>query len=241
MGPHAGSEQPNLQNSQPPCAERREPSTVVLVDDESLIRGALAQALHNAGLQLVGEASNGEDAIELVCELRPDVVLTDIRLPGISGVEMIKRLGLLAPATRILVLARSEHNRVVEAILAGANGYILKSSPPEQIAGAVRATATGECILSPQIAGKLLERIRELDIPSATTDAAAANAIRAALTERELQIFKLLASGANNAQIARELNVSPHTISNHIKNILAKLQLDNRIQAAVQAVRTGIS
>jgi DNA-binding NarL/FixJ family response regulator len=230
-----------LPNSQPPGAEVRAPATVVLVDDEALIRGALAQALHSAGLELVGEASNGEDAIERVLELRPDVVLTDVRLPGISGVEMIERLALLAPASRVLVLARSEHNRVVEAILAGASGYILKSSQPEQIAGAVRATAAGECMLSPQIAGKLLERIRELDIPVATTGDAAASAIRAALTERELEIFKLLASGANNHEIAHQLNLSTHTISNHIKSILAKLHLDNRIQAAVQAVRAGIS
>jgi DNA-binding NarL/FixJ family response regulator len=228
-----------LTSTEPPGAERHAPTTVVLVDDESLIRGALAQVLHSAGLELVGEASNGEDAIELVLELLPDVVLTDIRLPGISGVELIERLALLAPASKILVLARSEHNRVVEAILAGANGYILKSSPPEQIADAVRATAAGECMLSPQIAGKLLERIRELDIPLATTSGA--SAIRAALTERELEIFKLLASGANNHEIARQLNLSTHTISNHIKSILAKLHLENRIQAAVQAVRAGIS
>jgi DNA-binding NarL/FixJ family response regulator len=154
---------------------------------------------------------------------------------------MIERLGLLPPASRVFVLARSEHNRVVEAILAGASGYILKSSPPEHIADAVRATAAGECMLSPQIAGKLLERIRELDIPIAKTGDTAASAIHAALTERELEIFKLLASGANNQQIARQLNLSTHTISNHIKSILAKLQLENRIQAAVQAVRAGIS
>jgi two-component system nitrate/nitrite response regulator NarL len=230
-----------LANTQPAGAERHGHHTVALVDDEPLIRSALAPALHSAGLKLIGEASNGETAIELVLEQRPDVVLTDIRLPGLSGVEMIKRLGLLAPASKVLVLARSEHNRVVEAILAGANGYILKSSPPEQIADAVRATAEGECILSPQIAGKLLERIRELDIPIATGADNAASSIRAALTERELEIFKLLASGANNQQIAHQINLSPHTISNHIKNILQKLHLENRIQAAVQAVRTGIS
>jgi DNA-binding NarL/FixJ family response regulator len=230
-----------MANNQPHGAERHAPTTVALVDDEPLIRAALGQALRRAGLELVAEAASGEDAIELVLELRPDVVLTDIRLPGISGVEMIERLGLLAPASKILVLARSEHNRLVEAILAGANGYILKSSPPEHIADAVRATAAGECMLSPQIAGKLLERIRELEIPVAATGDAAASAIRAALTERELEIFTLLASGANNQQIARQLHLSTHTISNHIKSILAKLHLENRVQAAVQAVRAGIS
>jgi DNA-binding NarL/FixJ family response regulator len=142
----------------------------------------------------------------------------DLRLPGISGVEAIGRLGLLAPASRVLVLTRSEQNRVAEAIVAGASGYILKSAPPQEIIAAIRATAAGECVLSPQIAGKLLQRIRERDIPVTATSECAALAIRASLS-----------------------SVSANTVSNHIASILAKLHLDNRIQAAVHAVRTGIS
>ena len=125
----------------------------------------------------------------------------DVRLPGISGVQAIERLAMLAPASRVLVLTCSEQNRVVEAIVAGASGYVLKSAAPEAIVEAVRATAAGESVLSPRIAGKLLERIRERDIPVTATRASAAVAFRAALTVR----------------------------------------LDNRIQAAVQAVRSGIS
>jgi DNA-binding NarL/FixJ family response regulator len=215
--------------------------TVVLVDDEHLIRGALSQALCSGGLDVVGEAANGEDAIEMVLDLRPDVVLMDLRLPGISGVEAIGRLGMLAPASRVLVLTRSEQNRVVEAIVAGARGYILKSAPPEAILGAVRATAAGESVLSGQIAGKLLERIRERDIPVTASSESAAVAIRAVLTARELEIFNRLASGESNQEIGRELSLSTNTVSNHIASILAKLHLDNRIQAAVQAVRAGIS
>src|SRR3954453_10391323 len=113
----------------PPTAERRPPITVVLIYDESLIRVALAQALASSGLGLVGEAATGEDAVALVVDVRPDVVLMDLQLPGMSGVQAIQQLGLLAPATRVLVLTRSEQNRVVEAILAGASGYILKSAP----------------------------------------------------------------------------------------------------------------
>ena len=220
--------------------ERRQ-ITVALVDDEALIRASLAQALSDAGLELVGEAANGADAIELVLDLRPDVVLMDIKLPGISGVETIERLGLLAPASRVLVLTRTEQNRVVEAIIAGASGYILKTAPPEQIISAIRATAGGECVLSSQIAGKLLERIRERDIPVTAAHQAAASAIRAALTDRELQIFQLLASGKTNQEIGDELTLGSNTVSNHIKSILAKLQLHNRVQAAVQAVRAGMS
>jgi DNA-binding NarL/FixJ family response regulator len=215
--------------------------TVVLVDDEQLIRGALSQALSSGGLDVVGEAANGEDAVEMVLDVRPDVVLMDLMLPGISGVEAIERLGLLAPASRVLVLTRSEQNRVVEAIVAGASGYILKSAAPEAIVGAVRATAAGESVLSSQIAGKLLERIRERDIPVTVDSDDAASAIRAALTVRELEIFTLLASGESNQDIGRELSLSTNTVSNHIASILAKLHLDNRIQAAVQAVRAGIS
>jgi DNA-binding NarL/FixJ family response regulator len=212
----------------------------VLVDDERLIRAALGQSLSESGIELVGEAANGEDAIAIVVDVRPDVVLMDLRLPGLSGVQAIQQLAMLAPAARILVLTRSEQNRVVEAIVAGASGYILKSAPPEAIVSAVRATAAGESVLSPQIAGKLLQRIRELDIPVKNNDSAAV-AIRAALTDRELDIFKRLASGESNPEIARKLSLSTNTVSNHIASILAKLHLENRIQAAVQAVRSGIS
>ncbi len=212
----------------------------MLVDDERLIRAALATALSNGGLELVGEAENGQAAIELVVGVRPDVVLMDLRLPGISGVEVIEQLALLAPASRVLVLTRSEQNRVVEAIVAGATGYILKSAPAETIVDAVKATAAGESVLSPEIAGKLLQRIRELDIPIQTNESTAV-AIRAALTARELEIFTQLASGKTNQEIADELSLSTNTVANHIASILAKLHLENRIQAAVQAVRSGIS
>jgi DNA-binding NarL/FixJ family response regulator len=228
-----------MQAAQSP--QRQPPVTVVLVDDEHLIRVALAQALSRGGLEIVGEAVNGKDAIELVVGVRPDVVLMDLRLPETDGVAAIEQLALLAPASRVLVLTRSEQNRVVEAIIAGASGYILKSASPEAITSAVRATAAGESVLSSQIAGKLLQRIRELDIPLASTSDGGAVAIRAALTVRELEIFTRLASGRSNSEIAGELSLSTNTVANHIASILAKLHLENRIQAAVQAVRTGIS
>ena len=224
----------------PSAAQRRPPITVALVDDEQLIRVALAQALSSSGLELVGEAATGEDAIELVVDVRPDVVLMDLQLPGMSGVQTIQQVGLLAPASRVLVLTRSEQNRVVEAIIAGASGYILKSAPVEAIISAVKATADGESVLSSKIAGKLLQRIREQDIP-VRTSATAAVAIRTALTDRELEIFKRLASGKSNHEIAQDLSLSPNTVANHVASILAKLHLENRIQAAVEAVRSGIS
>jgi DNA-binding NarL/FixJ family response regulator len=216
-------------------------TTVLLVDDERLIRGALSQALSTSGLDVVGQAANGEDAVEMVVDLRPDVVLMDLRLPGISGVAVIEQLSMLAPASRVLVLTRGEQNRVVEAILAGACGYILKSAPPEAIVDAVTATAAGECVLSTQIAGRILQHIRDREIPVTAAGATAATAIRATLTVRELEIFTRLASGESNQEIGRELLLSANTVSNHIASILAKLHLHNRIQAAVQAVRAGIA
>ncbi len=206
-----------------------------------MIRGALARSLAEGGVDLVGEAANAQDALRLVIDVRPDVVLMDLRLPDSSGVHTIEQLGLLAPASRVLILTRTEQNRVVEAIVAGATGYILKTAPPKAIIAAVKATAAGESVISSQIAGKLLQRIRERDIPVTTTSENAAIAIRAALTERELEIFEQLASGKNNHDIADELSLSTNTVHNHIASILAKLHLDNRIQAAVQAVRSGIS
>jgi DNA-binding NarL/FixJ family response regulator len=230
-----------MPSEQNPVAERRRAVTVVVVDDEPLIRGALAQALSVGGIDVVGEAADAQGAIEMVLDVRPDVVLIDLRLPGMSGVEAIEQLGLLAPASRVLVLTRTEQNRVVEAIVAGASGYILKTAPPETIAAAVRATAAGESVISSQVAGRLLQRIRERDIPVTSASHDAAGAIRAVLTVRELEIFSSLASGKSNRDIARQLSLSVNTVHNHIASILAKLHLDNRIQAAVQAVRSGIA
>ena len=155
--------------------------------------------------------------------------------------QVIEKLSQLAPTSRILVLTRSEHNRVVEAIIAGASGYILKIAPPTAIIDAVNATAAGDSVLSPQVAGKLLQRIRERDTPITAGSQDAAVAIRAALTDRELEIFTELASGKNNSEIAQELSLSANTVANHIASILAKLHFENRIQAAVQAVRAGIT
>ncbi|MGA2469085.1 MAG: response regulator transcription factor [Solirubrobacteraceae bacterium] len=226
---------------QDPVVERQDPFTVVLIDDEPLIRAALSQTLSGAGFDLVGEAATAADAFRLVADLSPDVVVMDIRLPDSSGVHAIEQLSELAPASHILVLTRTEENRVVEAIVAGASGYILKTAPAKAIIAAVRATATGESVISPQVAGKLLRRIRELHVPVAAGSQDIAASIRAALTKRELEIFERLASGASNEQIARDLHVSPNTIANHIASILVKLQLENRTHAAAHAVRSGIA
>src|SRR3954463_5889833 len=127
----------------PSAVDCRPPISATLVDDEQLIRVARAQALAGGGLELAGEAATGEDGMELVVDVRPDVVLMDLQLPGMSGVQAIEQPGLLGPASRVLVLPRGQQNRVVEAIIAGASGYILKSAPVKTIISAVEATAAG--------------------------------------------------------------------------------------------------
>lgn len=222
-----------------PVAQRR-PTTLVIVDDEPLVRSALADAFRKNGLELLGEATSSREAIDLVVDLRPDIVLMGLNAGETSGVETIARLDLLAPSSRILVLTRTDHNLVVEAIVAGATGYILKTASTPSIIAAIHATAAGESVISSEIAGKLLDRIRLYDIPT-TASNDAAGLIRAALTTRELEIFTLLASGQSNQDIGQQLMVSTSTVSNHVASILAKLHLENRIQAAVEAVRSGIS
>jgi DNA-binding NarL/FixJ family response regulator len=157
-------------------------------------------------------------------------------MPGAGGVETTRRLASLAPLSRVVVLTISADDEdVMNAVMAGACGYLLKDSSMEDLIAGIRAAAVGESLISPQIAAKVLQRLR-----AESKDAEAAETIRAELSDRELEVLKLIANGKDNAQIARELFISPKTVKNHISNILMKLQIENRIQAAVYAVRSGI-
>ncbi|MGB9185706.1 MAG: response regulator transcription factor [Solirubrobacteraceae bacterium] len=195
----------------------------------------------SSGVEVVGEAGSGEEAVELVVELRPDVVIMDLGLPKMTGTETTERLALLAPASRVLIRAGGADDRVAEAIVAGASGYVLKSASTGALIAAVTATAEGQAVLSPQIAGKLLHRISDVDHNVVRPQPTMASTIRDLLTERELEIFTLLASGDTNSRIASNLSLSANTVANHITSILTKLHLQNRIQAAVHAVRAGIA
>jgi DNA-binding NarL/FixJ family response regulator len=225
-----------------PLDREATPATVVLIDDQHLIRSAVRQALVAAGMQVVGEAETARSGAQTVVHLRPEVALVDFALPGALGIEAIEHISLLAPATRILVLtAVTERRALVEAIVAGACGYILKDAAPEAIVDGVRAAAAGECVISPNVVGELLGHIRDRDIRVTAGNERAADAIRLVLTERELDIFKRLASGASNQELGRAFSLSENTVKNHVASILAKLHLQNRVQAAVQAVRCGFS
>jgi len=209
---------------------------VLVVDDHDLFRTGLRNLLEEQGVNVVGEAENGETAIRLASDLAPDVVIMDLNMPGAGGVETTRRLSSLAPLSRVVVLTISaDDDDVMNAVMAGACGYLLKDASIQELIAGIRAASEGESLISPQIAAKVLRRLR-----AQSKDVDAAETIRAELSDRELQVLKLIANGKDNAQIASELFISPKTVKNHISNILMKLQIDNRIQAAVYAVRSGI-
>jgi DNA-binding NarL/FixJ family response regulator len=207
---------------------------VVVVDDHELFRGGLVHLLEERGVNVVGEAGLAADGIKLVLDLSPDVVLMDLNMPGMSGIEATQRLAAAAPLVRVVVLTVMAKDRsVMDAVLAGACGYMLKDAPIDQIIEGIRAASMGESLISPKIASRLLARVREPQ--NIEPDLAGAE-----LTPRELEVLELLARGMDNPQIAQALFLSQHTVKNHVSSILVKLQVQNRIQAAVRAVRSGL-
>ena len=209
---------------------------VLLVDDHDLFRTGLRNLLEERGVQIAGEASTGAEAVRLVREVTPDVVIMDLHMPGMSGIEAIRQIASIAPLTRMLVLTISDQDEdVLHAILAGACGYLLKDSSINDLMRGIRSAAVGEALVSPTIAAKVLQRVR-----ASSASHREAELIQSELSDREIQVLKLIANGKDNAMIAAELHISPKTVKNHISNILMKLQIDNRIQAAVYAVRSGI-
>jgi DNA-binding NarL/FixJ family response regulator len=204
---------------------------VFLVEDHQLFRHGLSELLaaHDRALRIAGSATSAAEA--------PDVVLMDLHLPGMTGTEAIRRLAVLAPSVRVLVISGSAEDRdVMEAILAGACGYILKTSPVEEIAAGIHASAQGSSLLSPVVAAGLLEHVRE----NASRLRVGGDPV-GELTPRELEVLRLMAQGLENAEIASELIISTRTARNHVASILGKLQMHNRIQAAVYAVRHGVA
>jgi DNA-binding NarL/FixJ family response regulator len=206
----------------------------MVVDDHELFRRGIIELLQERGVDVVGEASLGADAIRQASELGPGVVLMDLSMPGMSGIEATQRMTAAAPLARVLVLTMmSEDDYVMNALLAGACGYLLKDAPIEHIVDGIEAAARGESVISPRIASRLVQRLREPpEIEPGLTGAD--------LTPRELEVLALVARGLDNAEIAQALYLSQHTVKNHVSSILIKLQVENRIQAAVRAVRGGL-
>ncbi|MBV8997553.1 MAG: response regulator transcription factor [Solirubrobacterales bacterium] len=207
---------------------------VIVVDDHELFRRGLIGLLEERGIEVVGEAALGADAIRQAADIGPCVVLMDLSMPGMSGIEAMQRMAAAAPLARVLVLTvLADDQHVIEALLAGACGYVLKDAQIDQIVEGVRAANRGESVISPRIASRLVRRLREpKDVEVQLTGGE--------LTPRELEVLELLARGIDNAEIARVLFLSQHTVKNHVSSILVKLQVENRIQAAVRAVRAGL-
>ncbi len=209
---------------------------VLIADDHDLFRTGLRNLLEEKGVHVVGEASTGGEAVRSVQELAPDVVVMDLNMPGMGGVDATRHIAGVSPLTRVVVLTISDQDAdVMDAILAGACGYLLKDSSIQDLMAGIEAAYRGESLISPTIAAKVLQRVR-----ATSAQPEIADTIRSELSAREIEVLKLIANGKDNAVIAGELHISPKTVKNHISNILMKLQIDNRIQAAVYAVRSGI-
>ncbi|RCK73845.1 MAG: DNA-binding response regulator, LuxR family [Anaerolineae bacterium] len=210
------------------------PITILIVDDHPIVRkGLRTLLLSEADIQTVYEAENGLQAIQIVQQHHPQIILMDLVMAPINGVEAIGRIKAIQPTARILVLtAYADDDKVFPAIKAGASGYVLKDIPPEELLQAVRDVANGESFLHPTIAARLMREITQTGTPSEHSEA---------LTERELEVLRWIARGLSNQEIAVKLHVSERTITTHISNILDKLHLANRTQATLYALRKGIA
>jgi DNA-binding NarL/FixJ family response regulator len=213
------------------------PIRVVLVDDHTIFRQGLRQALVERGIEIIGEASNGQSGAKLVSELAPDVAVLDLHMPLMDGIGATRAIVERDPKAKVLMLTIStEQVDVLDALAAGASGYVLKTSAPEDVVRAIEAAHAGDSAISPQVASRLVERLRANPAASAAPQAAAA----VALTPREIEILRLVAEGKENAEIGRALYISASTAKNHVGHVLDKLGVENRVQAAVYAVRAGI-
>jgi DNA-binding NarL/FixJ family response regulator len=215
------------------------PLSVVIADDQTLVRSGFRLILTEAGITVAAEAANGKEAIAAVLQHTPDVVLMDIRMPGMDGLEATRQILASTPGAgcRIIILTTFDLDQYVYAALtAGASGFLLKDISPEQLVAAVRMIRSGDALLAPSITRRLIERFAPHQPSQFISRAGLSD-----LTARELQILRLLARGLSNAELAAELTISPATVKTHIASILTKLQLRDRVQAIVLAYQTGLA
>jgi DNA-binding NarL/FixJ family response regulator len=209
------------------------PPSVMLVDGHRLYREGLCNLLQEQGFSTAAEAQDGTEAVSLAARIKPDVALMEIELADCSGIEAMRRVRLVSPPTRVVMLTVSANEQdVAEAIQAGASGYLLKEASVDFIVASVRAAAAGESLLSPRVAADLLDRLRESRPPRQVP-----KDLLPKLTTRELGVLSLIVAGKENAQIAEKLVISEQTVKSHVSSVLSKLGVENRVQAAVYAVR----
>ncbi len=206
---------------------------VVVVDDQELFRRGLTMLLNaEDDIDVVGEASDGPGAVSFASAEGPDVVLMDVRMPKQSGIETCLALKEAAPTARIIMLTVSDDEAdLYEAVKNGASGYLLKDSSIEEVSQAIRVVADGQSLISPSMAIKLLDEFKQMSRGERVVSASPR------LTERELEVLRLVAQGLNNREIAKQLFISENTVKNHVRNILEKLQLHSRMEAVMYAVR----
>jgi DNA-binding NarL/FixJ family response regulator len=216
--------------------ESKQPITVVIADDHALVREGTKQLLdEHSGLTVVGEAEDGQKAVEVVTRLKPDVVLMDIAMPGMNGIEATRRIKETCPATSVLVLTAYDDDQYIYALLdAGAAGYLLKNVGGEELARSIYAVAEGESVLHPSVAAKVFKRVT--NDAGGRPDAGAADQ----LTERELSVLSLAARGLSNKMIARDLDLSDRTVQVHLSNVFGKLGVGSRTEAVITALRRGL-
>ena len=215
------------------------PLRVLIADDQALVRSGFRMILGAAGIAVVGEAANGEEALAAVAAQRPDIVLMDIRMPGMDGLEATRRIlaGPAASSCQIIILTTFDLDQYVYAALsAGASGFLLKDVTPEHLIEAVRTVRLGDALLSPSITRRLVERFASAQAPQI-----AVHGDLSELTPRELEVLQLLARGLSNAELAMELVLSEATVKTHVARILRKLGLRDRVQAVVLAYQTGLA
>jgi len=209
---------------------------VLICDDQQVVAAGLQAILSTAAqIEVVAKAHDGAEAIELVASMQPDVVLMDLKMPGVNGVQATREIRARFPQVRVLILTTYDADEwVFEAIRAGASGYLLKDAPRDTLVAAIEGTAAGQTHVDPAIAGRLFDRV-------ATIAPTADSPLLATLTEREHQILSQLGRGMSNAMIAGELHMAEGTVRNNVSNILGKLELTDRTQAALFAQRHGLS